>query len=97
MIRCPKCSSKKDIKWFLRCQDTSSELENEANVITILCTKCGENESFFIANCLESIFQNWSDKKKNDNILFSFLDNFMWDNEEENWLETANEEWFNEE
>jgi hypothetical protein len=40
----------------LRHQNADNDLDNEANVITILCTECGENESLFLKDCLEDIF-----------------------------------------
>jgi hypothetical protein len=57
-MKCPNCQSKKNIKFFLRHQDTNESKDNNANVITILCTKCGHNESFFLVDCLEDIFPN---------------------------------------
>lgn len=85
MIQCPKCSTNKNIKWFLRHQNSDSDLDNEANVITILCTECGENESLFLKDCLEDIFLDWSDKKDNKNNLFSFFDLMSFENEEGDW------------
>ncbi len=87
MIQCPKCSTNKNIKWFLRHQNKDTDLDNEANVITILCTECGENESFFLEDCLENIFLDWSDKKDNNNNLFSFLDFISFGDEEGDLLD----------
>lgn len=57
-MKCPQCNTTKNIKFFLRHQDTEKDLDNEANVITILCTECGNNESFFLIDCLPNIFPN---------------------------------------
>lgn len=57
---CPKCETTEGIKWFLRHQDTETSGVDDANVITILCTECGHNESYFLENSLELIFPSWS-------------------------------------
>ena len=38
--------------------DTESE---DANTITILCTKCGKNESYLLEDLLPEIFVNWKE------------------------------------
>lgn len=62
-MKCPKCSSEENLKWFLRHQkeDENDEGTN-ANVITVLCTECGNNESVFIENFLPLLFKNWDEK-----------------------------------
>lgn len=57
---CPKCG-KEDIVFFLRHQDREDDAENVANCITILCKECGHNESFFLIDCLDYIFPDWSE------------------------------------
>lgn len=57
---CPKCG-KEDIVFFLRHQDREDDSENTANCITILCKECGHNESFFLIDCLDYIFPDWSE------------------------------------
>lgn len=57
---CPKCG-KEDIVFFLRHQDREDDSENAANCITILCKECGHNESFFLIDCLDYIFPDWSE------------------------------------
>lgn len=54
-MECPKCGGQ-DIKFFLRHQDTEEDTSDNANVITILCIGCGHNESYFLVDCLPSIF-----------------------------------------
>lgn len=71
-MKCPQCNATKNIKFFLRHQDTEEDLDNEANVITILCTECGNNESFFLIDCLPNIFPNW-DENKFTNFDFNIL------------------------
>ena len=39
-------------------QDTESDQTTNANVITILCTECGNNESYFLDDLLNDIFRN---------------------------------------
>ena len=68
-MKCPNCQSKKNIKFFLRHQDVDESKDNDANVITILCTECGHNESFFLVDCLEDIFPNWSEKENKDYLM----------------------------
>jgi len=64
-MKCPKCGTTEDLKWFLRHQpekeDESEEESTLANVITILCTKCGNNQSYFIKDCLDDIFSEWKE------------------------------------
>jgi len=57
---CPKCG-KEDIVFFLRHQDREDDSENTANCITILCKECGHNESYFLIDCLDYIFPDWSE------------------------------------
>lgn len=58
---CPKCKTTKGIKWFLRHQDTEISTVDDANVITILCTECGYNESHFLEDSLDLIFPSWTE------------------------------------
>lgn len=37
-------------------EDDTSEY---ANAITILCTKCGKNQTYLLEDCLEDIFPEW--------------------------------------
>lgn len=61
-MKCPKCSTTEGIKWFLRHQQENDQDESTlANVITILCTNCGENQTFFLADCLDIIFSDWAE------------------------------------
>lgn len=62
-MKCPKCETTENIKWLLRHQtiDENDEGTN-ANVITILCTECGHNETVFIEDYLEDIFVSWSER-----------------------------------
>ena len=61
-MRCPSCGTTEGIKWFLRHQTENKDDDSDlANVITILCTACGKNESYFLDSCLESIFPSWKD------------------------------------
>lgn len=60
-MQCPKCKNK-DIKFFLRHQDTEEDTSDDANVITILCPKCGNNLSYFLADCLPGIFYEWDEE-----------------------------------
>ncbi len=41
--------------------EDENDSSSAANVITILCTNCKFNESVFIKEYLEDIFQNWTD------------------------------------
>ena len=45
----------------MRHQDTEKEKGTNANVIAILCTECGYNESVFLIDYLEDIFKDWID------------------------------------
>ena len=61
-MKCPKCGTTEGIKWFLRHQQENDQDESTlANVITILCTNCGENQTFFLADCLDIIFSDWAE------------------------------------
>lgn len=61
-MKCPECGANEGIKFFLRHQaEDENDSSNNANVITILCTKCGKNESYFLAECLDQIFPSWSE------------------------------------
>ena len=61
-MQCPNCGAVKNIKWFLRHQKVDENDETtDANVITILCTECGHNSTFFLADCLEDIFPEWKE------------------------------------
>lgn len=56
-MKCPKCGTVENIKFFLRHQKENEEDESDlANAITILCTECGNNESYFLLDCLDDIF-----------------------------------------
>lgn len=81
-MKCPECGTTKDIKWFLRHQDKENDTINDANVITVLCTNCGYNDSVFLEDYLDDIFKDWSEVKQNNNtnIDFSSLFNFFSDN-----------------
>jgi len=62
-MKCPKCGTTEEIKFFLRHQaEDENDTSDNANVITILCTKCGHNQSFFLKDCLEDIFPSWKEK-----------------------------------
>jgi hypothetical protein len=39
-------------------QENDQDESTLANVITILCTNCGENQTFFLADCLDIIFSD---------------------------------------
>lgn len=41
-------------------KENDEDSSSIGNVITILCTDCGFNESVFIQDYLETIFNNWS-------------------------------------
>lgn len=60
-MKCPNCGTTEDIKFFLRHQDKENDDSNVANVITIICTKCGKNESYFLEDCLPEIFPSWKE------------------------------------
>ncbi len=69
-MKCPKCGTSEGIKWFLRHQAIQEENDDtDANVITVLCTQCGENQSFFLSDCLEIIFSNWKEPELDLNEL----------------------------
>lgn len=78
-MKCPECGTNEGIKFFLRHQaEDENDTSNNANVITILCTKCGKNESYFLAECLDQIFPSWSESvfdqgMRNDDMLFQML------------------------
>ena len=56
-MRCPKCNTNEDIKFFLRHQKEGENDDSEiANAITMLCTHCGYNQSFLLVDCLDDIF-----------------------------------------
>lgn len=62
MLYCPKCETTEDIKWFIRHQKSDENDESTVgNVITILCTECGFNQSVFIKDYLEDIFRDWTE------------------------------------
>lgn len=79
-MKCPKCGATTNIKWFLRYQDRENDIINDANVITVLCTNCGYNDSVFLEDYLDDIFKNWSEIESNNSFDFSSLFNFMTDN-----------------
>ena len=87
-MKCPSCGTTKEIKWFLRHQpENEDDTSNLANVITILCTECGKNETYYIADCLEDIFPSWKEKQ----IDLSSLTN-MFNNTQNNFeIESLNE------
>jgi len=63
-MKCPKCGSIEDIKFFVRHQKTSEDDESTvANAITILHAnpECGFNETYMLEDCIELIFKDWSD------------------------------------
>ena len=71
---CPKCNTNEGIKWFLRHQSATENDELDvANVITILCTKCGNNQSYMLSDCLDDIFPDWSELKQNTGFDFDTL------------------------
>ena len=53
-MKCPKCDATEGLKWMLRAQHEDES--TTANVITMLCTKCGHNASVFIEDYIEDIF-----------------------------------------
>lgn len=62
MLYCPKCETTEDIKWMIRHQKANDEDDSTlGNVITLLCTECGFNQSVFIQDYLEDIFTNWTE------------------------------------
>lgn len=79
-MKCPECGTNEGIKFFLRHQaEDENDSSNNANVITILCTKCGKNESYFLAECLDQIYPSWSESVfnqgmgNNDDMLFQMF------------------------
>ena len=63
-MKCPKCGSTENIKFFVRHQKSSEDDEsNIANCITIIHAEpqCGFNESYLLEDCLNDIFPNWSE------------------------------------
>ena len=71
MLRCPKCGTEEDLKWFIRHQDLEDDEDSTSgNVITILCTTCGYNQSFILADCLEDIFPEWVEEENEDYTMF---------------------------
>lgn len=68
-MKCPSCGTTEDIKFFLRHQaESDDDLSDTANVITILCSKCGKNESYFLRDCLEDIFPAWKEAESMDGL-----------------------------
>lgn len=66
-MKCPKCETTENIKWLLRHQSIDENDEGtNANVITILCTECGNNETVFIEDYLPDIFTSWSELPPQD-------------------------------
>lgn len=62
MLYCPKCETNENIKWVIRHQKASDEDDSTlGNVITLLCTECGFNQSVFIQDYLEDIFTDWTE------------------------------------
>ena len=71
MLYCPKCETTENIKWMIRHQKINDEDNSTlGNVITLLCTECGFNQSVFIQDYLEDIFKDWI-KLTNPNIVLS--------------------------
>ena len=63
-MKCPKCGSTENIKFFLRHQKDNEEDDSSvANCITIIHAEpqCGFNESYLLEDCLDVIFPNWSE------------------------------------
>lgn len=61
-MRCPNCREEGDVKWMLRHQKINEEdTSTNANVVTILCTKCGKNASVFIEDYLPEMFSEWDE------------------------------------
>ena len=59
---CPNCREESDVKWMLRHQKSSEEdTATNANVVTVLCIKCGKNASAFIEDYLPEIFPEWDE------------------------------------
>lgn len=56
-MKCPKCGTTEDIKYFLRHQkENEDDISDIANAITMLCTQCGYNQSYLLLDCLDEIF-----------------------------------------
>lgn len=82
-MRCPDCREEGDVKWMLRHQKISEEdVSTNANVVTILCTKCGKNASVFIEDYLPEMFSEWDETPE---LIQQYL-------EEQRALEEANQE-----
>lgn len=82
-MRCPDCREKGDVKWMLRHQKINEEdISTNANVVTILCTKCGKNASVFIEDYLPEMFSEWDETPE---LIQQYL-------EEQKALEEANRE-----
>ena len=63
-MKCPKCGTTEDIKYFLRHQkENEDDTSDIANAITMLCTQCGYNQSYLLLDCLDEIFPDWSEIK----------------------------------
>ena len=92
-MKCPDCGAEEDIKWFLRHQDEGDDDDStSANVITILCTTCGKNESHFLLDVLPDIFPSWEPREVQMNFedqismlgnLFGGMEMDPWDEEDE--------------
>lgn len=64
-MKCPKCESTEEIKWFLRHQKLNEDdTGTNANVITVLCTVCGYNESKFLEDYLDALFPEWDENRE---------------------------------
>ena len=69
-MKCPKCGSTENIKFFIRHQKSSEDdEETNANCLTILHAdpECGFNESYLLEDCLEVVFPNWSEIQELEN------------------------------
>ena len=76
-MRCPDCGIEDgDVKWFLRHQKSDeNDTATNANVITILCVKCGKNNSVFIEDYLGSFFPEWDEEREQLEQLFEQFSN----------------------
>lgn len=64
-MKCPKCENIEEIKWFLRHQKLNEDdTGTNANVITVLCTVCGYNESKFLEDYLDALFPEWDENRE---------------------------------
>lgn len=64
-MKCPKCENTEEIKWFLRHQKLNEDdTGTNANVITVLCTVCGHNESKFLEDYLDTLFPEWDENRE---------------------------------